>query len=156
MSPRHLREFFIPPFRDIVQGMKRLGLPVIMHNDGRIWDVLDDLVDTGIDAYHPVERAAGMDLARVKERYRGRLCPIGNINNRLPWSPVRRTTCGARRSSVCASPRTVAVTSCPATTACTMASRCKTSWPTWASAMSTGNIRCGCPAGAQETKNNQQ
>jgi uroporphyrinogen decarboxylase len=82
MSPRHLREFFIPPFRDIVQGMKRLGLPVIMHNDGRIWDVLDDLVDTGINAFHPVERAAGMDLARMKERYRGRLCPIGNINNK--------------------------------------------------------------------------
>jgi uroporphyrinogen decarboxylase len=82
MSPRHLREFFLPPFRHLVQGMKRLGLPVIMHNDGRIWDVLDDLVDTGINAFHPVERAAGMDLARVKERYRGRLCPIGNINNK--------------------------------------------------------------------------
>ena len=82
MSPRHLREFFIPPYRDIVQGMKRLGLPVIMHNDGRIWDVLDDLADTGINAFHPVERAAGMDLAQVKERYRGRLCPIGNINNK--------------------------------------------------------------------------
>ena len=38
-----------------------------MHNDGRIWDVLDDLVNTGISAFHPVERAAGMDLARVKE-----------------------------------------------------------------------------------------
>jgi uroporphyrinogen decarboxylase len=82
MSPRHLREFFVPPFRDIVQGMKKLGLPVTMHNDGRIWDVLDDLVDTGINAFHPVERAAGMDLALVKQRYRGRLCPIGNINNK--------------------------------------------------------------------------
>ncbi len=82
MSPRHLREFFIPPFRDIVRGLKKLGFPVIMHNDGRIWDVLDDLVDTGINAYHPVERAAGMDLATVKQRYQGRLCPIGNINNK--------------------------------------------------------------------------
>jgi len=86
MSPAHLREFFIPPFRAMVQGMKRLGKPVIMHNDGRIWDVLDDLVDTGINGFHPVERAAGMDLSKVKERYAGRLCPIGNVDNKYTMS----------------------------------------------------------------------
>ncbi len=62
--------------------MRRLGAPVIMHNDGKIWDVLDDLVATGVDGYHPVEKAAGMDLAAVKRRYAGRICPIGNINNK--------------------------------------------------------------------------
>jgi uroporphyrinogen decarboxylase len=83
MSPAHLREFFIPPFRKLVQGLKRLGKPVIMHNDGQIWDVLDDLVETGISGYHPVERGAGMDLAAVKQRYAGRLCPIGNVDNKI-------------------------------------------------------------------------
>jgi uroporphyrinogen decarboxylase len=106
MSPRHLREFFLEPYRQIVAAMKRLGVPVIMHNDGKIWDMLDDLVATGVNAYHPVERAAGMDLARVKRLYGtgedgsaalcrnapsgaspkrsrdGRLCLIGNINNK--------------------------------------------------------------------------
>ena len=81
-SPQDLRTFFIPPFRAMVQGLKSSGVPVIMHNDGRISDVLDDLVNTGISGYHPVERAAGMDLAAVKERYRGRICPIGNVNNK--------------------------------------------------------------------------
>lgn len=82
MSPKHLREFFIPPFRALVQGLKQLGKPVIMHNDGRIWDVLDDLVATGINGFHPIERAAGGDLARVKQTYAGRLCPIGNVDNK--------------------------------------------------------------------------
>ena len=86
MSPAHLREFFIPPYREIVQGIRGLGKPVIMHNDGKIWDVLDDLVDTGINGFHPIERAAGMDLARVKERYFGRLCPIGNVDNKRTMS----------------------------------------------------------------------
>ena len=86
MSPAHLREFFIPPFRRLVQGLKSLGVPVIMHNDGRIWDVLDDLVDTGIDGFHPIERAAGGDLGRVKSRYAGRLCPIGNVDNKVTMS----------------------------------------------------------------------
>ncbi|MDD2765668.1 MAG: uroporphyrinogen decarboxylase family protein [Opitutaceae bacterium] len=82
MSPSHLRKFFVPPFRKLVQGLKSLGKPVIMHNDGRIVDLLDDLVDTGIDGYHPVERAAGMDLSYVKKRYASRLCPIGNVDNK--------------------------------------------------------------------------
>jgi uroporphyrinogen decarboxylase len=82
MSPEHLRRFFLNPFRDIVQGMQAYGLPVMMHNDGNLWAVMDDLVGTGINGFHPVERAAGMDLKKIKERYRGRLCPIGNINNK--------------------------------------------------------------------------
>jgi len=81
-SPKDLRGFFLKPFGDIVRGLQAFGKPVIMHNDGRIWDVLDDLVDTGINAYHPVERGAGMDLKTIKEKYAGRICPIGNVNNK--------------------------------------------------------------------------
>ena len=82
MSPEHLRQFFIKPFKEIAQGMRKYGLPVMMHNDGNLWRVMDDLADTGINGFHPVERAASMDLKTVKEKYRGRLCPIGNVNNK--------------------------------------------------------------------------
>jgi len=86
ISPDFLRQFFVPPFRELVQGLKKLGKPVLMHNDGRIWDVLDDLVDTGIDGFHPVERAAGGDLETVKRKYAGRLCPVGNVDNKNTMS----------------------------------------------------------------------
>jgi uroporphyrinogen decarboxylase len=82
MSPTHLRRFFVKPFGDIARGMRKLGIPVMMHNDGNLWEVLDDLVATGINGFHPVERAAGMDLARVKRKYGTKLCPVGNINNK--------------------------------------------------------------------------
>jgi uroporphyrinogen decarboxylase len=82
MSPKHLRQFFVKPFGEIVRGLHKFGLPVAMHNDGNLWEVLDDLVNTGINGYHPVERASSMDLQKVKKRYQGRLCPIGNINNK--------------------------------------------------------------------------
>jgi uroporphyrinogen decarboxylase len=82
MSPKHLRQFFVKPFGDIVRGLGEMGLPVAMHNDGNLWEVLDDLVGTGINGYHPVERAASMDLGKVKNRYQGKICPIGNINNK--------------------------------------------------------------------------
>lgn len=82
ISPEHFREFFVGPLKKLVLGLKALGVPVIMHNDGKIWDVLDDIMATGINGLHPVEKAAGMDLKIVKERYEGKLCPIGNVNNK--------------------------------------------------------------------------
>lgn len=82
LSPKHLKQYFIKPFTNMVRGLKGLGFPVIMHNDGKLWQVLDDLVATGIDGYHPIERAATMDLGIIKERYKDCLCPVGNIDNK--------------------------------------------------------------------------
>lgn len=82
ISPEHFREFFIPSFERLVKGLSNLGVPVIMHNDGRLWDVLDDLVNTGIKGYHPVEKSAGMDLELVKTKFQGKICPVGNVNNK--------------------------------------------------------------------------
>ncbi len=82
ISPAYLRQFFINPYKRLVSAIKDLGYPVIMHNDGNIWEVLDDIAEIGVDAYHPVEKAATMDLKMVKEKYKGVLCPIGNIDNK--------------------------------------------------------------------------
>lgn len=82
ISPDHFREFFLTPFEKLVSGLKSYGVPVIMHNDGNLWEILDDLAGTGIDAYHPVEKAATMDLVTIKNKYNGRICPIGNVNNK--------------------------------------------------------------------------
>lgn len=82
ISPEHLRKYFIKPFGRIVRGLKDMGFPVIMHNDGNLWEVLDDIVATGINGYHPVERAATMDLGIIKKKYKDQLCPIGNVNNK--------------------------------------------------------------------------
>ncbi len=82
ISPKYLKALFIKPFQQLVSGIKKLGYPVIMHNDGNIWEMLDDLVQTGIHAYHPVEKAATMHLKTIKERYGNQLCPIGNIDNK--------------------------------------------------------------------------
>ena len=86
ISPDDFRTFFVPYLKRLVEGINKLGLPAMMHNDGQIWDVLDDLADCGIVSLHPVERAAGMDLKTVKDRYVGRFIPIGNVNNKTTMS----------------------------------------------------------------------
>ncbi len=82
ISPAYLKKFFLKPYSRLVSEIRSLGYPVIMHNDGNIWEILDELVATGINACHPVEKAAFMDLKKVKEKYKKRLCPIGNIDNK--------------------------------------------------------------------------
>ncbi|MHB0997709.1 MAG: uroporphyrinogen decarboxylase family protein [Armatimonadota bacterium] len=81
ISPRHFKEIFKPALGQIVSHIKSLGLPAIVHSCGRIYDFLDDLVELGIDAIHPLQRTAGMDLAKVKAEYGNKLCIIGNIDS---------------------------------------------------------------------------
>ena len=55
------------------------GLPFIMHTDGKVTQVLPDLIACGLDALHPIEPKA-MDIAAVKREYGDRLALLGNID----------------------------------------------------------------------------
>lgn len=92
VSPEHFREFFLPGFREIVQGIKDAGAYVIKHCCGNITSLLPMLVDAGIDALHPLDAAAGMDILAVKQQYGDRICVIGGIDCGDPLShwPVER------------------------------------------------------------------
>jgi len=81
VGPEQFCAFFKLPINSIVSHIKSLGLPVLFHSCGCIYSYLDDLVDLGIDALHPLQRTAGMDLARVKRRYGDRICLVGNIDS---------------------------------------------------------------------------
>ncbi len=82
ISLPHWQEFIAPCFAEMVRTFRAWGAPVVMHNDGDIRLYLDDLVGMGLNAYHPVERNAHMDLKEIKARYGPRLCLIGNVNNK--------------------------------------------------------------------------
>jgi len=92
VSPAHFREFFLDGFREIVQGIKDTGAFVVKHCCGNITSLLPMLVDAGIDALHPLDAAAGMDIAAVKRDYGDRICVIGGIDCGDPLSnwPVDR------------------------------------------------------------------
>ena len=55
------------------------GLPFIFHSDGKVWDVIPDLIAVGVNALHPIEPKA-MDINLVKARYGDKLALIGNID----------------------------------------------------------------------------
>ena len=79
VSPAVLKQYFFPWLRKIGDLAKSAGKPLIYHSDGILYDVMDELIDCGVDAIHPVEPKA-MDISEVKKRYGDKLCLIGNVD----------------------------------------------------------------------------
>jgi len=81
LKPAHFKAIYKPALKKIIKRIKAHNLPVFFHCCGRVYDYLDDLVELGIDAIHPLQRTAGMDIALVKRKYGDKLCIIGNIDS---------------------------------------------------------------------------
>lgn len=79
VHPAILREHVFPWNRRIGQLVAARQLPYIYHSDGRIYDVLDDLLECGFHALHPCEPAS-MDIVDLKRKFGGRLCLCGSID----------------------------------------------------------------------------
>ncbi len=79
MSPDVLRRYFFPWLKKIGDLAKQAGKPLIYHTDGKLWDVMDDIIACGVDALHPIEPKA-MDIKEVKTRYGDKLCLIGHVD----------------------------------------------------------------------------
>jgi len=80
MSPAHFEQFVLPYLTEAVQVAKDKGVPFLKHTDGRLWPILDMIVDAGIDILDPIEPVAGMDIGRVAEKYGDRIAFAGNVD----------------------------------------------------------------------------
>jgi uroporphyrinogen decarboxylase len=80
MGPRLFREHCQPALAAIVRAVRRKGKFFIKHCDGYTWPILDDFVAAGADAWHGIQPPIGMDFARLKEKYAGKLCLCGGVN----------------------------------------------------------------------------
>ena len=78
-APWLLRHLLFPRMEILIDAYHRQGIPVMFHSDGNLWGILDDLVALGIDALHPIEILAGMDLGELRKRY-PELILIGGID----------------------------------------------------------------------------
>lgn len=98
-SPNLWREIVYPNDKLIADVARRRGKPVIMHNDGNIWDIMDGIVEMGVDVLHPVQTSAGMDLIEVKEKYGDRLTINGglDVSHTLPLAEEEELVATIRR-----------------------------------------------------------
>jgi uroporphyrinogen decarboxylase len=80
MSPKHFRQFILPPLTKMITMIHEEGALCIKHSDGDLYPLLDMLVSAGPDGINPIEPVAGMELKRVKQLVGHKVCLAGNID----------------------------------------------------------------------------
>ncbi|NOY83088.1 MAG: hypothetical protein GXP31_18975 [Kiritimatiellaeota bacterium] len=81
ISPAKFRQYLIPCYRALYQACHEAGSKVYMHSDGRIIDVLPDLIDCGVNVINPQIRANSLpDLVRT---CKGRVCVNLDLDRQL-------------------------------------------------------------------------
>ncbi|MBI4024078.1 MAG: hypothetical protein HY360_03800 [Verrucomicrobia bacterium] len=79
VSPEFLRATLWPWYRKIFQTAHAAGKPMILHSCGKIYDVMDELIeDIGIDAKHSFEETA-MPVEDAYDRYGDRIAIMGGV-----------------------------------------------------------------------------
>lgn len=82
-SPRCYRELIFPSDKLICDYFHSLGMPVILHCDGNIKELIPHLIEAGFDCLEPLEVKAGMDIRELKKEYGDKLSFMGGIDVRL-------------------------------------------------------------------------
>ena len=69
ISPAHFADIVAPYLTELVQCIHDLGKKAILHSDGCLTPILDQIHATGIDGYQSVDPQGHMDIRQVRERY---------------------------------------------------------------------------------------
>jgi uroporphyrinogen decarboxylase len=85
LPPRFFQQFVVPYVSEITELIHSKGAKVRIHSHGKIGQVLDMILDTGVDAIDPCEAPPDGDipLAEIKERVGQSMCIFGNIQLKL-------------------------------------------------------------------------
>jgi uroporphyrinogen decarboxylase len=79
LPPAKFREFVTPYLCRNVAALKEAGAWVMLHTDGNLMPIMDQLVESEAHALQSIDPQAGMDIAVVKQRWGDKLTLMGNV-----------------------------------------------------------------------------
>ncbi len=79
INPRFTREHIIPRQKRIVDVVKKYNLPFLLHSCGNLEAIMDDLIDTGIDAKHSFEDNI-CPVEKMYEKYHDKIAILGGVD----------------------------------------------------------------------------
>jgi uroporphyrinogen decarboxylase len=82
ISPQAFRDHVFPWYKEMAKRCHMNNLLFIMHSDGDMNLLMEDMIDLGADIFHPVDPTC-MDILEVKKTYGDRICLAGNVSNEL-------------------------------------------------------------------------
>lgn len=83
IPPKLFKEIWLPRMARIIAPAVKRGIPVLFHSDGKIDDLVESLIDIGVDAINPMD-PYGVDYRDYKRRFGSRLTLSGNIDVEFP------------------------------------------------------------------------
>ena len=82
MSPKMWRKYILPRHQRLNRVIKDHGVRIMYHSCGAIYPLINELIDEmHIDILNPLQpRAKGMDMARIKNEFGGRIAFHGGVD----------------------------------------------------------------------------
>jgi hypothetical protein len=68
-GPEFVRKEILPRAARCIDRWKKYDCYVIWHSDGNKWDIIDDLLELGVDSINPCEPLATMDVKKFRQLY---------------------------------------------------------------------------------------
>lgn len=88
MSPRAWREVIKPSYDRILKPCRDAGIPVYLHTDGHILEIIPDLIEVGVTILNPQYRANGLE--GLKAVAKGRVCIDQDLDRQFfPFGTAR-------------------------------------------------------------------
>lgn len=83
MSPRNYQTYVFPWLKRICDAAHKHGSKILLHSDGDLMLIFEDIIDCGVDALHPIEPTTAnpdYDIFKLKEKYGDKITLVGNIS----------------------------------------------------------------------------
>lgn len=81
-SREHIKEFFFPGMKKMIDLAHSAGAFVITHSDGAIRPIIPDLIELGVDILDPIQwRCRGMERSELKRDFGNQLIFHGGVDN---------------------------------------------------------------------------
>jgi uroporphyrinogen decarboxylase len=82
MSPKVIREFFIPRMERMIDLAHQAGAYAFFHSDGAVKKIIPDMIAAGIDVLNPIQwRCKGMEREGLKRDFGDQVIFHGGVDN---------------------------------------------------------------------------
>ena len=81
ISPEFFKKYIKPSYQKLMKPARDAGIPIHMHSDGDIRELVDDLVDSGVEVINLQDLVNGIDW--IANRFKGKVCVELDIDRQL-------------------------------------------------------------------------
>jgi uroporphyrinogen-III decarboxylase len=85
IPPAIMKKIWLPRLARIIEPAVSAKVPVLFHSDGKIDDLVEELINIGVNTIHPLDPYC-IDYTDYKKRYGDRLSFAGNADIEFPLS----------------------------------------------------------------------